>query len=222
VTPTPHTRPLSLDSFAKESCDDDVEELLLLWVKRRQHEHPKEGNGGGGGPSGGPIATPFLVIPSATGDTGARPIPVGQAVTNASIQATLTVSPGTNQWLIQLSCTVANLGVAGAAAGLAEFYVGDLFSVWNASHESLTSAQVKANAQLVGYVAFLAPAGASTTVACPKLWTPTVGSQGSADAQKGILVQVYDALSDRLTTPFDALLDRHVARNDQLMDPIIF
>jgi hypothetical protein len=162
------------------------------------------------------------VVPSAEGDTGARPIPATQATTNASIQANLTqIVSGTDQWLMQLSCTVANLGAAVCAVGVAEFYVGDQFSIWNAGHASLTPAQVKANASLVGRAIFRAPAGGSVTVMCPNMWTPVVAADPT-QAQKGILVQVYDALTDLLIAPFDALDDRHVGRNDELMDPIIF
>ena len=52
---------------------------------------------------------------------------------------------------------------------------------------------------------------------CPNLWTP-----GSADAaQKGVLAQISDLLTDPMTAPFDGIGDRHVARNDGVLDPII-
>jgi hypothetical protein len=118
---------------------------------------------------------------------------------------------------VQLSCTVADLGVVGCAAGLAEFYVGDQFSVWNPGHEGLTAVQVKANAQRVGYAPFQVSPGGTATLTCRKLWTP--GS--AAAARKGVLVQVYDFFTDRLTAPFDAVNDRHVARNDQAVGSMV-
>ncbi|MDA4118672.1 MAG: hypothetical protein OK455_10045 [Thaumarchaeota archaeon] len=161
------------------------------------------------------------MIPYADGDIGGRPVPATQAVNNNSIQGNISNPNINSTWLdfeLQLSCVVANLGAVPCSAGLAEFYVGDQFSVWNASHEGLSSAQVKANARLVGYGAFLVPPGGKTIVMCTKLWKP-----GSSDAaQKGVLVQVYDLFTDHMTSPFDAINDRHVARNDELMDPIIF
>ena len=207
---------------------DYDDELLLVWLKRRKREDDDD-NGGGGGSGGGqpgPTATPFLVIPTATGDSGTRPVPPAEGVMNHRVQASVTaITPGIDrhQYLIQLSCVVSNLGVAGCAVGLAEFYVGDQFSVWNPNHETLTPTQVKANADLVGYATFRAPPGATVTVTCPTLWIPTVGTPtGLTEAQKGVLVQVYDAITDPMTAPFDALNDRHVARNDEVMDPILF
>jgi len=186
-----------------------------------KHGGTNGGNNGGNCGTKGPTATPFLLIPASTGDTGARPIPAAQAVMNDSIQATIAnpLNPnGWSQFQIQLSCLVGNLGVVGCAVGLAAFYIGDQFSVWNAGHESLAPAQVKANAQLVGYASFQVPPGGTATVVCSKLWVP--GS--STAAQKGVLVQVYDLFTDHMTAPFDAVNDRHVARNDEVMDPLIF
>jgi hypothetical protein len=175
----------------------------------------KTGGKGSGGTYTGPTATPFLLIPSSPTDTGARPIPVAQAVMNSSIQAVVTNPTVANGWAgfaVQLTCVVGDLGVMRCAAGIAEFYVGDQFSVSNAGHEGLTAAQVKANAQLVGYAGFQVPPGGASVVACQKLWTP-----GSANAaKKGVLVQAYDFFTDRMTAPFNAIDDRHVARNDQV------
>jgi hypothetical protein len=168
-----------------------------------------------------PIPTPFLVIPSVTGDGGTRPIPVDTAVTNQSIQATITNPLAPHGWAnfeIELSCVVANLGAVASPAAMAEFYVGAAISIWNLGHEALTAAEVKAATKLVGRVSFTVPAGASVTVACPVLWKP-----GKSDlAQQGVLVQVSDLFTDPWTAPFDAINDRHVARNDELMDPLIF
>ena len=195
---------------------------IVIKITIREHEEEQEdkgcGPGGEGGP--GPIATPFLVIPYGAGDGGQRPIPVSQAITSQSIQAGITtLAPGT-PWTditLRLWCTVANLGAVGST-GLAEFYVGDQFSIWYPGHEGLTPAQVQANAQLVGRASFVVPPGATITVVCPDLWKP-----GSFEAaQKGILVQITDLITDPLTVPFDAVNDRHVARNDEVMDPILF
>jgi hypothetical protein len=198
------------------------------------HGHGDGGNGGDGGHNGGhngddgdgddggppgPTATPYLLIPSAVGDAGARPIPTAQAVSNLSIEAMVT-NPAAAGWAdfnVQLSCTVADLGVVGSVVGLAEFYVGDQFSTWNPSHEGLTPAQVKANAQLIGLGSFQVNPGRGVTVTCPKPWKP--GSP--AAARKGVLVQAYDFFTDRMTAPFDAVNDRHVARNDEAMSSLI-
>jgi len=99
----------------------------------------------------------------------------------------------------------------GCFAGLAEFYVGDQFSVWNAGQEGLTPTHVKAGAQLVGSAGFHVPAGGTAMVHCSKLWKPASANA----AKKGLLVQAYDFFTDRLTAPFDAVDDRHVGRNDQ-------
>ena len=168
-----------------------------------------------------PILTPFLVIPWVTGDDGTRPIPVSSALTNQSIEATITNPLAPHGWAnfeIELSCVVANLGAVASAAALAEFYVGKAISIWNLGHEGLTPAEVKAETKLVGRVSCAVPAGTSVTVACPVLWKP-----GKSDlAQQGVLVQVSDLFADPWTAPFDAVDDRHVARNDELMDPLIF
>jgi hypothetical protein len=161
------------------------------------------------------------VIASAPGDSGSRPIPADQAYASSSVQANIANATATNNWSdfeLQLSCVVSNLGVVPSPAALAEFYVGAAIGIWSANHDSLTPAQVQAGVELVGRAGFAAPAGTSVTVNCPVLWHP-----GSADAaQQGVLVQITDLFMDPWTAPFDALRDRHVARNDEVMDPIIF
>jgi hypothetical protein len=82
----------------------------------------------------------------------------------------------------------------------------------------LTPAEVQTSTQLIGRGSFTVPPGAAVTVPCPKLWVP----RKSDVAQKGVLVQVTDLFADRITAPFDAVGDRHVARNDEVMDPLIF
>ena len=192
---------------------------IVITIKVR--ERSRRGGGDGGGQGGqGPTATPFLLIPNGPGDTGARPLTVSQALANQGMQAVITNPDSVNGWTdfsIQLSCVMSNLGVVGSAAALAEFYVGDQFGIWNPGHQTLTPAQVQANAELIGRTAFIAPPGATTTVLCPALWTP--GS--AAAAKKGVLAQMYDLLTDPMTTPFDGIGDRHVARNDGVMDPIV-
>jgi hypothetical protein len=220
------------DTRRKVEHDHDRVHIDRLYVDVRSadvHIHVEEGGHGGDGGKGGdggnggtkgPTATPFLLIPSGAGDSGARPIPVAQAVTNGSIQANITNPLPRAAWQtaeIQLSCLVQNQGAMGCAAGLAEFYVGDQFSTWNPGHETLTPAQVKANAQLIGIATFQVPPGATVTVTCPKVWVPG----GLNAAQKGVLVQVYDLFTDRLAAPFDAIDDRPVARNDDAMDCLL-
>lgn len=168
----------------------------------------------------GPTATPYLIIPAGAGDTGTRPLAGDQALQSRSIQAAIAnpqAAGGWNEFQIQLSCTVQNLGTAPSSAALAEFYVGTSIGIWNPSHATLTPAQVQAATQLVGRTTFTASAGATTTVTCPTMWTP-----GDAQsAQQGVLVQVSDLFTDPIAMRFDALNDRHVARADDVMDPII-
>jgi hypothetical protein len=167
-----------------------------------------------------PIPTPFLVIPYQAGDQGARPISVGTAITNQSIQADIANPAAAGGWAdfqIQLSCVVANLGAVASPVAMVEFYIGAAIGVWSAGHDTLTPAQVQADVQLVGRVSATIPPGSAATVTCPKYWVP-----GSSDAAKqGVLVQVRDLFTDPLTAPFDAVNDRHVARFDEVMDPII-
>jgi hypothetical protein len=167
------------------------------------------------------VPTPFLVIPCVPGDSGTRPIPVSLALTSQAIQATIANPTAPQSWTqfeIQLSCVVANLGAVASPAAMIEFYTGAAIGVWNPGHTTLTPAQVQAGVQLVGRASLIAPPGSTTTVNCPAYWVP-----GSAQAaQQGVLVQVQDLFTDQMTAPFDAVNDRHVARNDQIMDPIIF
>ena len=186
--------------------------VITVEVGEGCEDGPGTDGGGTGGPTG-PIGTPFLVIPTWPGDGGGRPIPVGQAINNKSVQAVIAnpiVAKGWPDFEVQLSCVVADLGVVGCGAGLAEFYIGDTFSVANPGHAGLTPAQVKASAQLVGYATFQVPPGGEAMVKCANLWKP--GS--SAAAKKGVLVQVRDLFADQITAPFDALDDRHVGRKD--------
>jgi hypothetical protein len=179
-------------------------------------------NGGGTPPANeGATTMPFLMIPSVPGDSGTRPLPVDQALTNQSITADIANPDAARGWrdfAIQLSCVVANLGAGPSSAGMIEFYVGANISIWNLGHRSMTPAQVQTSTHLVGRGSFTVPPGAAVTVRCPQLWVP-----GKSDvAQKGVLVQVTDLFADRITAPFDAIGDRHVSRNDEVMDPIIF
>lgn len=178
------------------------------------------------GPNGGPgtlgppqpVPTPFLVIPCVPGDPGSRPIPVALALASQAIQAGVAnpeAEGGWDDWQIQLSCVVANLGAVGSPAAMIEFYTGAAIGIWNPNHETLTPAEVQADVQLVGRASLTAPPGSTTTVTCPSYWVP-----GSAEAaQQGVLVQVRDLFTDPMTAPFDAVNDRHVARNDGIMDP---
>lgn len=197
---------------------------IVITIRIGEHEdEPEDECGGGPGPGvdgePGPIATPFLVIPSAAGDRGQRPIPVSQATANHSIRIMLadpdsTPPPGWTGYYFELSCTVANLGSV-PSAGLAEFYVGDQFSYWSPGHEGLTPAEVQTNAQLVGRASFVAPPGTMITVVCPKHWR--VDYPGAV--AMGGLVQVSDLITDPLVAPFDAVNDRHVARYDAMFNP---
>jgi hypothetical protein len=184
---------------------------------------PKGSTAGNGAPGGteGPVAMPFLVIPSVPGDSGVRPLPVDQALNSQAIAVTIAnprTAHGWQDFAIQISCLVANLGAGSSSAGMIEFYVGESISIWNPGHRSLTPAQVQTSTQLIGRGSFTVPPGATVNVLCPKLWVP----RKSDVAQKGVLVQVTDLFADRITAPFDAINDRHVARSDEVMDPVIF
>ncbi|MGH8833679.1 MAG: hypothetical protein ACRDWG_01585 [Actinomycetes bacterium] len=166
-----------------------------------------------------PVPTPFLVIPCVTGDTGTRPVPAAQALYSQAISWTVAnpAAPGGwNDFQVQLSCAVANLGAVASPSAMIEFYTGTAIGIWQHGHAALTPAEVKAGVQLVGRANFTAPPGSVTTVTCPRYWVP-----GSADAaQQGVLVQVRDLFTDPWTAPFDAVNDRHVARNDGIMQKV--
>jgi hypothetical protein len=117
---------------------------------------------------------------------------------------------------VQLSCLVVNLGAVGCAAGLAEFRAGPMFSTDNPNHKTLLPQDIEKNAQLIGYASFQVPPGGTATVVCPKLmhaeWHDV--QTNDMDLGAGVLVQINDLFTDRLTNPFDAVNDRHVARLD--------
>jgi hypothetical protein len=187
------------------------------------------GGKGGGPPNGGvtgPTSTPFLVIPASPSDSGARPLAPDPTVAflNNSISATIANLPpsgppsfGWGVFQMALSCVVANLGAVACPVGVAEFYVSPQLFVAAPGRTSLSPAQVQAGCRRIGYATFYVGPGGTTTVTCPKVWVPA----SSTDAQQGILVQVYDLFTDQLIAPFNAISDRHVARNDQVMDPIV-
>jgi hypothetical protein len=184
---------------------------------------PGTGTGTNGGTQGPPVPvpTPFLLIPCLQGDPGTRPIPLAQALASQAIQAIIANPEDPAGWAdfqIQLSCLVANLGPVASPAAMVEFYTGSAIGIWSAGHDTLTPAQVQADVTLVGRTSVTVPPGSSATATCPAYWVP-----GSAQAaQQGVLVQVTDLLTDPWTAPFDAVNDRHVARNDEVMDPLIF
>ena len=198
------------------SMDEDDE--LVITIRLRERE--KEDEDGGDGVPPGPTATPFLLIAYGQQDNGQRPAPASQALANSGVRATIKNPRSPHHWndfTVQLSCALTNLGAVACATGVAEFFVGAEFGIWNPPHATLTPAQVKADAKLVGRTAFSAPPGRTTILQCPTLWTP-----GSAsDAEKGVLVQVSDIFTDPLTMPFDGIDDRHVGRNDGVMDPLV-
>lgn len=177
-----------------------------------------QGTGGNQGSSSQPIPTPLLVIPCLAGDQGTRPVPVATALANQSIQVDIAnpaARGGWNEFQIQLSCVIANLGSVQSAAALVDFYAGA--ALWAAGHDTLSPAQVQADVHLIGRGTGRVPPGSAATVFCSKYWVP--GS--AAAAQQGVLVQARDLLMDPITTPFDAINDRHVARNDQVMASVI-
>jgi hypothetical protein len=202
------------------SCCKNVIITIKLPACYSEDEDCGDGTNGTQGPPQ-PIPTPFLVIPCLAGDQGSRPVPVATAIANQSIAVTIanpTDPGGWTNFQIQFSCVVANLGAVASPAALVEFYTGAAIGVWSAGHDTLTPAQVQADVQLLGRVSATIPPGSAATVTCPKYWVP--GS--AAAAQQGVLVQVRDLFTDPITAPFDAINDRHVARFDEVMDPVIF
>jgi hypothetical protein len=186
-----------------------------------------EGDVGKGGAKG-PATTPYIVVVGGAGDQGSGQAPgPGTLYMNPNVQAVIAnptdpVSGAPNGWAqfkIQLSCVVKNTGPIECVAGLAEFYVGSIFSSWNPDHLALGAGPVGkyARINLIGMAPFRIRAGGTVTVVCPKMWVP-----GSADrAKMGVVVQAYDFFTDRVTAPFDAQADRHVGRNDEAMDPLV-
>jgi len=163
------------------------------------------------------VPTSFLVIPCVPGDPGTRPISTALAITSKAIKATIANGDRWDDFQIQLSCMVANLGAVASPVALIEFYTGAAIGIWTPGHDTLTPAQVRADVQLVGRTTFTAPPGAITTVNCPSFWVP-----GSSDAaRQGVLVQVTNLFTDPWTAPFDAVNDRHVARNDRVVASMI-
>jgi hypothetical protein len=180
-----------------------------------------DGGGGTQGPPLPPVPTPFLVIPCVPGDSGNRPVAVNLGLASQAIAATIAnadTATGWNDFEIELSCVVANLGPVASPVALVEFYVGAAIGIWSPGHDTLTPAQVQADVRLVGRASTTIPPGSSVMVTCPSYWVP-----GSAEAaEQGVLVHISDLFTDPWTSPFDAVNDRHVARNDEIMDPIIF
>jgi hypothetical protein len=149
-------RPQGAAEGSERIVIDGDDDKIVITIEARERSGRGAGTGGGQGRPG-PMATPFLLVPDGPGDTGARPLPISQALANPGIQPVITNPGSANGWTdfaIQLSCAVSNLGVVGSAAALAEFYVGDQFGIWNPSRRALMPAQVQANAELVGRTAF--------------------------------------------------------------------
>lgn len=152
--------------------------------------------------------TPFLVVPAYPGDSGTRPILLGQAFHNFSIEimdheGNRIYVPTQNRTYF-IRCRAVNLGAAAAYGAMAQFYVTDAAAL------DRKAAIPTSTLPLLGITGFSTPPGASVTIQCPKSWTPAT----QAEAQSTILVQIYDAFTDNILRPFDALYDRHVARRD--------
>ncbi|MEY2407500.1 MAG: hypothetical protein QOF48_170 [Verrucomicrobiota bacterium] len=175
---------------------------------------------GGGGPGTDKpplqVLTPFLVIPCAPGDPGARPLPAAQALYNQAIGWTVANPAAPGGWKdfqLQVSCKVANLGPFASATAMIEFFIVSQLGIRHKGHATLSPADVRADAKLLGRATITAPPGVVTAVRCPVAWRP--GSYKAA--LQGIVVQVNDLFTDPWTAPFDAIHDRHVGRNDDTM-----
>jgi hypothetical protein len=163
-----------------------------------------------------PVLTPFLVIPCAPGDPGARPLPAARALYSEAIGWTVANPAAPGGWhdfQLQVSCAVANLGPVASPAAMIEFFIASQLGIRHKGHAALSPAEVRADAKLLGRATFTAPPGVVTTVRCPVAWRP--GSYKSA--LQGVVVQVNDLFTDPWTAPFDAIDDRHVGRNDDTM-----
>jgi hypothetical protein len=150
--------------------------------------------------------TPFLLIQSAVGDFGARPLPSG-AVFWESPAVWTVGSQGVNQPVpgepTAVFARVANLGREQANGVVVRFWWAD---------PSLAITESTAHEIGMGFTNI--PAGQSRVVQCPQAWVPVVENGG----HECLLAEAFVPHFDPLTAPMDPVLDRHVGqKNEQLL-----
>lgn len=170
---------------------------------------PQQGEGQkGGGEGPPPTYSPWLVVRSAPGDTGSRPVSAGTVFYACP---DIGAAPA-DQWgrvrsgeQVNVSVTVQNLGYATATGVRATF-----------SFAEATGGIVPSNAQLIGHSPRISiAAGQAETLMCDSPWTPHYIA-GSHEC----LVAEVSCLADPLQQTFRADLDRHVGqRNMTILEP---
>ncbi len=150
--------------------------------------------------------TPYLIIPSMTGDTGMRPLPASPAHHSTGIwlenAAGNPVSDPAIGQSYKIKSRVINIGSNNCYAGLIDFMLTPLPSTSPLTVRSL------------GHSGFTLKAGEAKILECSNLWTPA----SAADLASGIIVQAYDIFMDNINIRYDSVNDRHVARHDFTSD----
>lgn len=158
-----------------------------------------------------PTATPYLVIPFDSNDTGARPLaqPVrrsqgvelidsaGNVVTGPIVRVGVTY---------RLRATIRNLGATASYAGLCDFYLLPRTVANTAA--TIAAFGLASGPRSQARTGFVVRAGQMTTVESPNTWTPA----NKLESEFKVLVHAYDLLLDPLGVPFDWINNRHVAR----------
>jgi hypothetical protein len=159
------------------------------------------------------VTTPYLVIPVASGDNGARTAIPNSLVFHSkgiwieNLAGSVITTPIVGGEY-RIKCKIVNLGAFPAYGGLANFFINTP-ATFNAA--AGTSAILPA----LGNTGFSLPQGREITITCPNSWKPTT----PADVASSIVVHVYDPFTgDTVTSRFDARNDRHVGRHDFTSD----
>jgi hypothetical protein len=150
--------------------------------------------------------TPWLLVRSAVGDFGTRPLP-GGATFWESPDVWVTSSLGVNQPVPGEDNTVfarvTNLGREQANGVVVKFW-------W--ANPSLAITETSAHLIGIGFADI--PALRSQIVKCPTPWVPVEENGG----HECLLAEAYVPNFDPLTAPMDPVLDRHVGqKNEQLI-----
>ena len=156
--------------------------------------------------------TPWLLVRSDAGDTGARPLPSG-SVFWESPDIWTESALGINQPAVgqpnQVFARVTNLGWQCAMGVTVKFWWADP-----------SAAITETTAHLIGVGSADIPSGWSVVVECPTPWVPILKNGGHecliAEAYIGETPNI--PFSDPLTAPMDPVSDRHVGqKNEQLI-----
>lgn len=146
--------------------------------------------------------TPFLLIRSAAGDIGSRPLPSGTVFWH-SPDVWVRSSHGINQPVAdepnQMFCRVSNRGSMDAGWVHIRYW-------W--ANPSLAITEASAN--LVGTADTYLPAGQSRVVECPTPWVPVIENDG----HECILAEAWCPSLDPLLAPLDPVIDRHAGQKN--------